>query len=482
MAIVTSKFRVSAASGFASTFATDNIYMVLGRPQSWDNALSTNFSAQGSGTVSDSNPPNPIDNWTNEYAMWRDAMAGVKLNYSDVKLATVRHNWQYGTRYDMYRHNINGTDASETGKFDLSDTNMIVYVTSTGNVYKCLFNAKNATYTTGLVSTVMPNSTGAAPFTTVDGYIWKYLYTITASDADFVTANYIPVPTTSSVSNVNGIDVVYMTSGGVGYTGTPGVVIYGDGSGAVATATLSGTSITKVTVTNAGSGYTWAKVAFTGGGTPTTANAIAVIAPTGGHGSNLINECMAHNVMIAGTVSGYFNSDFPVNQDFRTVAIVKNPLTYNSSVGYFVTSNVGTLYTTNTGRILRTLTMTSGATTAPANDLTIAGSASNAQGIFVFQSSGTVQLQYIQPINSDVPSNISDLRIDTAGTKQLYQFTTSDLITATGYSQAVNSSTGITGQLPEIHPYTGSLLYLDYRQPVTRSAGQNEKINIVVNF
>ena len=53
MAIVTSKFRVSAASGFASTFATDSIYLVLGRPQSWDNTLSTNFSAQASGTVSD---------------------------------------------------------------------------------------------------------------------------------------------------------------------------------------------------------------------------------------------------------------------------------------------------------------------------------------------------------------------------------------------------------------------------------------------
>jgi hypothetical protein len=181
-------------------------------------------------------------------------------------------------------------------------------------------------------------------------------------------------------------------------------------------------------------------------------------------------------------VSGYLNSEFPVNQDFRTVALVKNPLAYNSSVGYFVTSNAGTLFTAITGRILRTLTMTSGATTAPANDLTITGSASQASGLFVFQSSGTTLLQYIQPVNSDVPSNISDVRINTGGDKRLYQFTTSETITATSYSQVTNSSTGITGQLPEIQPYTGSMLYLDYRQPVTRSSGQNEKINIVVNF
>ena len=481
MAIITSKFRVSAASGFASTFSTDNIYLVLARPQSWADTLSTNFAAQAVGTVTDSNPPNPTDNWANEYALWRDAMAGVKLNFSDVKLATVRNNWQSGVRYDMYRHNINAADPSSNGKYDLSDTNMIVYVTSTGCVYKCLYNGRNGQATTGVVSTVAPSTTAAAPQLTADTYIWKYLYTITASDADFVTANYIPVPTTTSVSAVNGIDVIYLTSGGSGYTGTPGVVVYGDGSGAVATATLSGTSLTRVAMSNAGQGYTWAKIVFTGGGATNTANAIAVIAPSGGHGSNLVYETMAHNVMISGTVSGYLNSEFPVNQDFRTVALVKNPLTYNSSVGFFVTSNVGTLFTAITGRILRTLTMTSVAT-PPANDLVISGSASQASGLFVFQSSGTTLLQYIQPVNSDVPSNISDVRIDTAGTKRLYQFTTSETITATSYSQITNSTTGITGQLPEIQPYTGALLYLDYRQPVTRSSGQNEKINIVVNF
>jgi hypothetical protein len=484
MAIITSKFRVSAASGFASTFATDNIYLVLGRPQSWDNSLSTNFASQANGTVTDNNPPNPVDNFTNEYGVWRDAMAGVRLNYSDVKLATVRNNWQYNTKYDMYRHNVSSTAPTETGAIDLSESNMIVYVTSTGAVYKCLFNGRNGTNTTGVASTVMPSTTGMTPQQTADGYIWKYLYTITAGDADFITANYIPVPTTTSVGNINGIDVIYVTGAGGGYTGVPTVNIYGDGAGATATAVTSAGTVVRINVTAAGSGYTWAKVLISGGGAPVTsvATALAVIAPNGGHGSNLVNETMAHNVMIAGTVTGYLQNDFPVNQDFRTVALIKNPLAYSTSAGYFVTSNVGTLYTVNTGRILRTLTMTSGATTAPANDLVISGSLSLSTGLFVFQSSGTVQLQYIQPVNSDVPANISDLRIDTAVTKQLYKFTTGETITATSYSQLINSSTGITGQVPEIQPYSGSMLYLDYRQPVTRSSGQNEKINIVINF
>jgi hypothetical protein len=91
-------------------------------------------------------------------------------------------------------------------------------------------------------------------------------------------------------------------------------------------------------------------------------------------------------------------------------------------------------------------------------------------------------MEYIVPINADAPESIDLTRIDTITSFKLYDFNTSDTITATSYSQLINSSTGTTGTLPEIQPYTGQMLYLDYRRPVTRSAGQNEKINIVINF
>jgi hypothetical protein len=181
-------------------------------------------------------------------------------------------------------------------------------------------------------------------------------------------------------------------------------------------------------------------------------------------------------------VTGYEQNDFPVNQDFRTIALVKNPLAYSASKGWTVSSNTGTLFTSSSGRILRTLTMTSSATVAPTVDDTITGSNSLAKGLFVFQSSGTTRLEYIIPVNADAPESIDTTRIDTVTSFKLYDFNTSDTITAASYSQLINSSSGITGTLPEIQPYTGQMLYLDYRRPVTRSAGQNEKINIVINF
>lgn len=477
MAIVTSKFRVAAASGFATRFATDSIYMVLGRPQSWDNALSANFVAQSGQTTSDTAPPTPVDNYLNEHNIWRDAMAAVRVTAGDIRLCTARNTWISGTRYDMYRHDIGPNQSTATGKYNLSESNMIVYNTGNSSVYKCLYNGSNATYTTGIVSTYAPSSTSFAPQTTADGYIWKFMYTITAGDADFVTANYIPVPTnTSSVSNRLGIDVILVTNGG-SYGSNPSVIIYGDGTGVTATATTSAGAITKVTVTNAGEGYTWAKIVFSATTITTNASAIAIIAPAGGHASNLASECNAHNVMIVGSAQSYQGSDIPVNQDFRTVALIKNPVVYQTSSAAFTTTVVSVA---DTARIARTLVMTSTATTAPANDIVLSNT-TGASVLAVFQSSTTTELQFIQPIASDTSViSVTELsRIDTSNTRRLKQFSASQVITGTGYSQAISSVTSI---VPELQHYSGEMLYLDYRAPVTRNLNQNEKINIVVNF
>lgn len=477
MAIVTSKFRVAAASGFATRFAIDSIYMVLGRPQSWDNTLSANFVAQTNQTTSDTVPPTPTDNYVNEHNVWRDAMAAVRVNAGDIRLCTVRNNWISGTRYDMYRHDISVAQPTATGKYSLSESNMIVYNTGNSSVYKCLYNGSNATYTTGIVSTYAPTSTSYAPQTTADGYIWKFMYTITAGDADFVTANYIPVPTNvSSVSNRLGIDVVLVTTGG-NYGSNPSVVIYGDGTSAAAVAVTSAGVITGVTITNPGEGYTWAKIRFSATTINVNASAIAIIAPSGGHASNLASECNAHNVMIVGSAQSYQGNDIPVNQDFRTVALIKNPVVYQTSSAAFTTTVVSVA---DTARIARTLVMTSTATTAPTNDIVLSNT-TGASVLAVFQSSTTTNLQIIQPIATDtsIITAAELTRIDTSNTRRLKVFANGDVITGTGYSAAISSVTSVS---PELQHYSGEMLYLDYRAPVTRNLNQNEKINIVVNF
>lgn len=67
----------------------------------------------------------------------------------------------------------------------------------------------------------------------------------------------------------NGIASIAVNTGG-NYASTPTVVINGIGTGATATATMSGTAIASITVNTAGSGYDNTTTISFSGGTPTT--------------------------------------------------------------------------------------------------------------------------------------------------------------------------------------------------------------------
>lgn len=56
------------------------------------------------------------------------------------------------------------------------------------NVYQCLFSPRTP-------STVPPSGDSVSPITTSDGYVWKYAYTISNSEAvRFLNDNWMPVP------------------------------------------------------------------------------------------------------------------------------------------------------------------------------------------------------------------------------------------------------------------------------------------------
>lgn len=90
-----------------------------------------------------------------------------------------------------------------------------------------------------------------------------------------------PESSTPIAAPVGGISGITVTDGGTGYTTAPTVAITGGGgTGATATATVSGGVVTGVAITNPGSGYTTAPtVAFTGGA-GSDAEAAATVAET----------------------------------------------------------------------------------------------------------------------------------------------------------------------------------------------------------
>jgi len=129
------------------------------------------------------NEPTPITPPDNEqhlsYEHYREMIGCRRVTSSDMSHVTQRYDWTSGTVYSMWRDT--DTDMYERAYYVLTDEY---------NVYKCLYNNK------GSASTVKPSGFSTLPFTTSDGYTWKYMYTVSLSEANkFLTPSYIPVKT-----------------------------------------------------------------------------------------------------------------------------------------------------------------------------------------------------------------------------------------------------------------------------------------------
>jgi uncharacterized repeat protein (TIGR01451 family) len=117
-----------------------------------------------------------------------------------------------------------------------------------------------------------------------------FTYTITALNAGTADATNVTVadPLPSGLTLLSAAKSVISASivaGGTGYTSAPTVIFNNsgtNGTGAAATATVSGGAITAITITNGGSGYTTAPtISFTGGG-GTGANVTANLSVSSG--------------------------------------------------------------------------------------------------------------------------------------------------------------------------------------------------------
>ena len=423
--IVTSKFRVHNAEQFAEAFSeTSNTIMYL-------------FIGKNTTFPDDNNPPTPVNSTANvEFTPWRDMYAAKRITTSDVTHAIPRYDWTSGTVYD---------------KYDDQDTNLIesddFYVmTEDYNVYKCLFNA-GAT-----ASTTKPSGVSTSPFTTADGYIWKYMYTVTTAKAlKFLTNDYIPVQTLASDDGSDqwdvqaaavdgGIHVINVTAGGSGYATAPAVTITGDGTGATANSTITANVVTSVTITNAGTGYTRAQVAFASG----AATATAVISPKGGHGSNAVEELGGKYIMLNVRLDGSESNTFSTANEFRQVGIVRDPYLYGTTTRA-VASSFRQSFKYQLSSISGTFTL----------DETIT-SGSNTASVIEFT---TPNLFTTLPLNLPFANTAS---------------------VSGGTSSASGTIAAIT--TPGLQPYTGDIIYVENRVPISRAADQIEDVKLIIQF
>jgi hypothetical protein len=303
---------------------------------------------------------------------------------------------------------------------------------------------------------------------------------------------------------------------------TPSVLIYGDGQGFIARAlvnTTSSNSIYKIEIVNSGNGYTYATANVTGntGGVANAAVIRPIISPRGGHGYDAEAELGAHHLCISTTFSNSESSTITINNDYRTVGIIRDVLFANVELTLTGSGNsftVGELVTqTNTsatgyvdyssGTILRLTNAVPGFVTSQ----TVTGSTSSKIGnVASFEISnvtknfntfdGLTKIVYsaingtfsndeiVYQTSQDVTNGYFHSINTTSST--VYLTNVKGNFTA-GEGGVIGSSSGATLTIQsvtksDIVKGSGEVLYIENITPIPRSNNQSETFKFILEF
>jgi hypothetical protein len=403
-------------------------YVTIGRQTAWAN---------------DAAPPDILNTDQEIFQAYNAILGGKIVTGSDVALVIPRVNWTTATVYTAY-------DDTSTTLFN--STNTMYVLTATSEVYKCISNANNAPSTVQPSTAYIVNNGFSSALG--DGYVWKYLYKV-PSGSKFLTNDWMPIPSyqdpgyTGSANNaVDGaISRLVLVSGGSSYSqNTTQAVVAGGGVAANVTVTVTGGAVSAVTLVNRGSGYDRGLLNVSIIGAGTGANVRTIGSPYRGHAYNPARELGANSCMIAvqigATGDATEGGKITSNNEFRQVGLLLRPHSYgsNNSVN---TGNAILVFSQLTQAVLTA----GGAYTV--DELVYQGADSGANATFT----GYVTETFSNAINM---SNIrGTLRVG---------------LSLAGVTSGV-TRTVVSVVTPDMDRASGSLVYVENRLPITRSAG-----------
>ena len=224
-AIVTTPFRVVNAENFKEDVSSsdNSVYVAIGKSDVWSTATSD---------LTDTTPFTPQDRVDDINTAYQNMIGMKKITASDVSHVVNRYTWTSGRTYVAW-------DSDDPLIYDKE----FYIITSEFKVYKCIKAPATA-------STIEPVHINTDPTAESDGYTWKYMYTVTVTDAEkFLTISYMPVNTLTypTTSNVNGAvsSSTSVTLAAANEKIKVGMLVTGAGvSGTVTVANISGTALT----------------------------------------------------------------------------------------------------------------------------------------------------------------------------------------------------------------------------------------------
>ena len=518
-AIVTDQFRILNATNFInSTQDSSNSYYIF---VGLSNPTTSGF---GRNSAWNTTPPDPTDNidYINHYES--TILFGKKITSANIRRVIRKIQWVQGTKYEMYRPDY--SIYNQSGPLRLYDANYYV-INSDYRVYICIDNGSSGINSTGNASQDNPSFTDLEPSKageSGDGYIWKYLFTISPSDiVKFDSTEYITVPNDwqtstdsqivsirengNSTVNNNQIKKVYIQNAGNGYSLSSGQScnLIGDGEGGVVRLEVTDTKITGVNVTSGGKNYTYALVDL---GTTSTndpgignrAELIPIIPPSKGHGFDIYKELGADKILVYARFDDS-TKDFPIDAKFAQIGIIKNPTVFDSTG---ISTNIITSNEFSAVYAMR-LSGTPTGTISVGDKIQQTVTGGKAVGYVASYDSDTKVLKYYKDRSLYYGGGGGSTNIDYVGISSLGKVlnfnSTNEVRSSTGnFIANIDSTfTGITTTIsnkiinlgiqftnglanPEINNKSGDIIYIDNRPTVTRSSRQKEDIKIILEF
>ena len=497
--------------------------------------------------ATDEVPLRPADNDEEERSIHDDMIALKRIGQDQVRAVVRRFNWNptVNPKYDMWRPDYSYARAAQV---DPDGAGTLTPAESLGNaqyyvvnnnyeVFKCLYNGVTPATPDGANASLEPKRnpgpTGEGVYDSANGifteypdvtngYIWKYLYTIPTNDVlRFLSTDFMPIVEDSAVttlaasqtgsittivvrdngSNLPASEVIYTPILGDGANGL--VRLETDSNGQITTAYLVDNAGARVNIS--GSGYTYANVLIKNGylyeeaslTTPfsVSANASgdieAIVPPQGGHGADPIVELLAKRIMANIRLTyAEGDGDFPVDNDFRRIGIIKNPRLPAPSTDFATQDTISAIYAVKLNNVSGSFQPDEiveqevaageyayGTVVSWVWDEVAAGQTPTSGTLKYFQSSD------LHTDNGVVRAFVSDAARLVTGKTSLIDGSVETGYSTGGATLPLLGLTFVNGlAVPELAKNTGEIVYVENRRLITRAPDQIEDIKLVIEF